>query len=63
MEIHYVGNLHYYTRDCCYCSLTGCPSVKPMRLYKVGGILCQKHQNLKPWLAFGVLALALLKFV
>ena len=32
-------------------------------LYKVGGILCQKHQNLKPWLAFGVLALALLKFV
>ena len=36
MEIHCVENLHYYTRDCYHCSTTGCPPVKPMRLYKAG---------------------------
>jgi len=43
MEIHCVENLHYYTRDCCDCSVTRYPPVKPMWLYKVGERPCQNH--------------------
>ena len=40
MGILCVENLHYYTRDCHDYSITGCPPVKPIRLYKVGERPC-----------------------
>ena len=46
MGLYYMENLHYYTRECCYCSITGCPLVRPSCGYKrwVRGY-CQKNQH------------------
>ena len=38
--LHCMENLHYYilecVRECCYCSITGCPPVRSLADIKVG---------------------------
>ena len=66
---HYcMENLYYYilecVRECCNCSITGCPLVVFLVAIKGGReAFARSTSILKLWLVFGVLALALLKFV
>ena len=56
--------VHECVRECCYCSVTGCPLERSLVAIKGGReAFARSTSILKLWLAFGVLALALLKFV
>ena len=30
MGLYCLENLHYFIRECCHCSFTGCPLVRPL---------------------------------
>ena len=36
MGLYYMENLHYFIRECCHCSFTGCPLVRPLVAIKGG---------------------------
>ena len=64
MGIHCVENLYYYTCDCRHYSITGCPPVKPhVAIKRQMRGFARSTISLKPWLALGILALDLLKFL
>ena len=72
MGRYHMENLHYcilecvheYVCECCHCSITGCPLVRSLVAIKGGWeVFGRSTSILKLLLAFGVLALALLKFV
>ena len=46
MRLYCVENLHYYTRECCHWSITGCPPARSHAVIKGGWEACnQKHQQ------------------
>ena len=68
VDFYYIENLHYCVlecvRECCHCSVTGCPPVKSLVAIKgEWEAVARSTVVQKLWLAFGVLALALLRFV